>query len=276
MNKGIFQVTTGLLMSCMTTSIYAGEMGSQTLTRSGVYLGAGGGWTLTDEEFSSTVRTSTGNGALDDYDASQNRLSPLVQLGYWSPMQEKWLWGVVAQWEYSGYKTRNVHTSHGQYLPNASFSSINIFGPDVIRDFTSQTRVENEVRFLVYLGEQFQQSHVYLGIGPAVLNTKNTVFVSSVHTAPNNGSDTLISGATRSSKTMWGGSAQVGYNYFINPYYFVNLSYTYTQTARYNFDNLTNAALLNGAANPGPTALNLNRRINIAEQGIMLSINRVI
>jgi hypothetical protein len=251
---------------------YAGDLGSISGISSGFYAGIGGGWNTIDERFNSTLFTSTFKGALDNYDTSRNRLSPTIQLGYWAPFNTKWLWGVAAQWEYLHYKTVNVNTTHGQSLPNATFSSINIFGPDVMRDFSSQTKADNVVNFLFYGGEQFSRSYVYFGIGPALFKAANKVFVSSVHVG---GGDTLISTLVNANKTLFGGAAQVGYNYYINSSYFLNFSYTYSQSKTYNLTNSVNAALLNGAISPDSVTVNINRTINLMDQHAMVSINRV-
>lgn len=276
MKKLILFAIANVLMNGVVLSVFAGDQGTIPLISSGPYVGVGGSWSFTEEEYRSTFRTSTGNGAIDHYNAEQNRVIPIAQLGYWAPAHSEWLWGIAAQWLYSGYKTVNENSNLGQHIPNATFSSINIFGPDVIRDFSSQTGVNNAARLLFYAGQQFKQGYAYLGIGPAVMSASNSVYVSSIHSAPDTNSDTLFTNSVKSNNTMWGGAAQVGYNYFINPGYFINFSYTYTQTGTYQFNNTTNTALFNGAASPGPNMLNIDRRISIAQQDIAITINKVI
>ena len=271
MHKIASQTALNLLISASITPIFAGEMGALSTITSGFYAGIGSGWDHTDETFNSTTRTSTMKTAYDHYTANQNRLAPIAQLGYWAPLHEKWLWGIAAQWNYLGYKTANVNSSRGQYIPNASFSSINIFGPDVLRDFSSQTRANNEVRLLAYFGEQFKNSHAYLGLGPTLFTASNSVYVSSVHVG---GGDTLISSSVKDSQTLWGAAAQLGYNYYLNATYFINFSYTYAQSGTYHFKNSANTALLNGATTQGPTTVNLNRKISLVDQSIMVSINK--
>lgn len=241
----------------------------------GFYAGIGGSWNTIDENYHSTFFTLTGKAAKDNYNVSSNRLAPLVQLGYWSPFTDKWLWGVSAQWKYLGYQTANVNNSRGQSIQNASFSSINFFGSEVIRDFTSQTNIHNEGLLLFYFGMQLQQSYVYLGLGPALFTASNNIYVSSVHT-PNGVGNTLISTSVSANNTLWGGAVQVGYNLYLNPCWFLNFSYSYLQSATSSFNNSINAAILNGANNPGPTTLNLNRAVRLSTQEVILSINKVL
>lgn len=240
----------------------------------GFYAGIGASANTVDETFSSTFYSSTSKSAHDAYNVSSNRLSPMLQLGYSAPLQNQWLWGALLQWKYLNYQTANVNSSRGQYLPNPTFSSINFFGGDIHRDFTSRTRVNNEVLLLFYFGMDFMQGYTYIGIGPALLTASNHIYVSSVHT-PNAVGDNLISTSVNSNKTMWGGAGQIGYNYYINPCVFFNINYTYLQTASTSFNNTVNADVLNGASVNGPVTLTLNRDIKVITQEVMLSINRV-
>lgn len=241
----------------------------------GVYVGMGGSLNTIDENFNSTLITTTRKSGRDHYLTNQFRLAPLAQVGFSHCVFERWLWGVAVQWKYLGYKTINVNSTVGQHLPNASFSSINIFGPEVIRDFTSQTRLNHEVMLLLSAGMQLPNGSAYLGVGPALLTASNKVFVTSVHT-PNGTGDHLVSTSVSRSKTLWGGSAQIGYNYFLAPSCFLNLNYTYTQSGKYHFNNSANTATLNGATIAGPTTLHLKRAIKFRAQEIMFSINKVL
>lgn len=271
MKKLIKLSTACLLLNAIAVTAFAH---SQEMIKHGIYAGLGGSWNTIDETFNSTFLTSSHNSAWDHYAVNLNRLAPMVQVGYWAPICNPWLWGVEAQWKYLGYKTPNVNTSRGQYIQNASFSSINIFGDKVIRDFTSQTKIDNEVLLLLYFGMQLQNGYAYLGLGPTLFTATNNIYVSSVHTAMDGG-DNLSSNSVNSSKTMWGGAAQVGYNYYFASTCFLNLNYTYSKSGTYHFNNTVNAATLNAAGVPGPTTVNLNRKINFGIQEVMFSINKV-
>lgn len=246
------------------------------LTRplAGFDVGVGFAWNTVDETFESTLETNEDRSGRDRYETSMNRFAPVVQLGHQFSLCDDWTIGLLAQWKYLNYKTPNVNSSRGQILPNATFSSINIFGFEIHRDFTSKTRLYNEVLLLGYLGKQVLNGYVYLGLGPVFLNASNRLYVSSVHT-PNGTGDHLISTSVTSHKIMWGGAAQVGYQYCLCSNSSINISYTYLQTGKYRFNNSANTAILNGANNPGPTTLFLNRSIKFSAQEFMLSINWV-
>jgi outer membrane protein W len=240
----------------------------------GFHVGVGFSCTTIDETFQSTLLTNENRSGRDQYETSVNRLAPVVQLGHRFPLCNDWAIGILAQWKYLNYKTPNVNSSRGQILPNATFSSINIFGPEVRRDFTSKTRVNNEVMLLGCLGKQIINGYAYVGVGPVFFTASNRIYVSSVH-IPNGVGDHLISTFVTSDRTLWGGAAQVGYQYCLNPNSFVNIGYTYLQSGKYLFNNTANTAILNGANNPGATTLFLRRTIKLSAQEFMCSMNLV-
>lgn len=244
------------------------------LIKPGFYLGAGSGWSSFDESFHSDIFRISNIGATDTYDANRNRIVPMAQLGYWSPFCSNWLWGVTGQWKYLGYNTPNVNSSAGQHIPNATFSSINLFGPEVLRDFSSKTNVNHEFMTLFYLGTQINNGYAYFGVGPALLTAKNNIYVTSIHTGATG--DYLIASSVSNSKTIWAGAAQIGYNYYLDPTWFLNFNYTFLQSDSVSFNNSANAAILNGAVVAGPNEINFDRGIKVREQGLMLSINKII
>lgn len=238
----------------------------------GFHVGAGFSWNTIDETFKSKLQTNEDKSGKDRYVASRNRFAPVIQLGHRCSVCEEWEIGFLAQWKYLNYKTPNEGSSRGQNLPNATFSSINIFGDDTHRDFTSITRLSNEVMLLGYLGKQVLDGYAYLGLGPVFFTASNSIYVTAVHT-PNGTGDHLLSTSATSHKIVWGGAVQAGYQYCLNSCSFVNICYTYTQTERAHFNNSANTAILNGGNIPGPTTLFLRRKIKFAAQQLMLSIN---
>lgn len=238
------------------------------------YGGVGFGWNTIDESFNSKLSTNESISGKDRYTTNTSRFAPVVELGYLYPLCNDWGIGISAQWKYLNYKTPNENSSHGQILPNATFSSINIFGPDVKRDFTSKSRLKNEVLLLAYIGKQVLNGYAYLGVGPALITASNSLYVSSVHT-PNGTGNHLVSTSVTKHKNLWGGAAQAGYQYCLNYNSFINISYTYLQTGSYRFTNSANAAILNGASTPGPTTLSLSRSLKFTAQEFMVSLNLV-
>lgn len=234
--------------------------------------GVGVAFNTIDETFDSILSTNENRSGQDRYDVSKNRLAPVIQVGHRMDFCNEWKIGFLAQWKYLNYKTPNMSSSRGQLLPNATFSSINIFGPEVVRDFTSITRLSNEVKVLGYVGKQVARGLAYIGVGPALITASNSIYVSSVHT-PNGTGDHLISTSVKSNRTMWGGAAQVGYQYVLDANSFINISYSYMQTGRYHFSNSANAAQLNGFDDPGATTLFVSRTVKCTSQEWMCSVD---
>lgn len=237
-------------------------------------VGVGFSWNTIDEKFSSNLHTNEDRSGQDRYQTDKSRFAPVVQLGhrFSTCICNDWSVGVMAQWKYLNYKTPNENSSRGQILPNATFSSINIFGDDVHRDFTSKTRLSNEVLLLGYLGREVACGYAYLGAGPVFFTASNSIFVSSVHT-PNGTGDHLVSTSVKSNRVVWGGAVQLGYQYFLNCDSFLNISYTYMQTGSGHFKNTANAAQLNGFDTPGATILTLSRSIRFTTQELICSVN---
>lgn len=238
----------------------------------GFYAGVGVAWDTVDETFSSKLSTNQNRSGNDRYDAHDNRFAPVIKIGHQLYFDDcEWMAGLSLEWKYLSYKTPQ-NSGTGQLLPNATFSSINIFGPNVERDFSSKSRVSNELILLSYLGKRVFDGYVYLGVGPALLDAANSIYVSSVHT-PNGTGDHLITTSVKDHKILWGGAAQLGYQYFLSECYFLNICYTYLQTERKQFNNTANTAVFNGFDTPGSTLLFLKREIEFTVQEFILSIN---
>lgn len=238
----------------------------------GFDIGVGFGLSSIDESFSSNLSTNEDRSGKDRYETHVNRLVPRVTIGHQFCIFDDFVTGISLEWKYLNYATTNENSSRGQILPNASFSSINIFGPEVIRDFTSQTRVYNEVLLLGSFGKEICNGFLYVGLGPALFNASNSIYVSSVH-VPNGTGDHLVSTSVKDRKIMWGGAIQAGYSYFLSENVFVNMGYTYIQTGTSHFKNSVNTALLNGFDNPGPTTLSLKRALKFTVQEMVFSMN---
>lgn len=238
----------------------------------GFYAGVGFSWNTIDETFDSYLVTNADKSGKDRYETQFNRLAPMVVLGHDFCFCEDWVAGVSAEWKYLNYKTPNEDSSKGQILPNATFSSINFFGPNVIRDLTSKTRLFNEVTLIGSIGREVLCGYAYLGLGAVLYNASNSIYVSSVHT-PNGTGDHLVSTKVKKHKIMWGGAIRIGYEYCFCQDYFMNFSYSYVQTGKSHFKNTINSAVLNGFDTPGPITLHLKRKIQFAVQEFALSIN---
>lgn len=238
----------------------------------GFYAGVGVGWNSIDENFKSSLHTSEDKSGRDRYDTHLNRLVPMATVGHDFFFCDGWVLDISAQWKYLNYKTPNMNSSRGQILPNASFSSKNIFGDDVVRDFTSKTCLNNEVILLGSLGKEICNGALFLGVGPFFIDGSNSIFVTAVHT-PNGVGDHLISTSVKKRKIVWGGAIQAGYQFFLGQNFCIDIGYSYLQTGKCDFKNSVNAATLNGSDTPGTVTLFLKRKMKFTVQELTISMN---
>ncbi|OGO93995.1 MAG: hypothetical protein A3F10_00845 [Coxiella sp. RIFCSPHIGHO2_12_FULL_42_15] len=289
MKKLIAQAAVSLLVSGAVATAFAGgpDVPAPMVTP-GLYLGLGGSWNTVDESTGTIISASannataaatgnlggtTGRTAWDQYDASQNRLAPMAQLGYWAPIDNEWLWGIVAQWKYLGYKTQNENTSRGQFLDNATANPV-IFAT-APANVSSQTRVNNEVLLLVYFGAQYDKGYFYLGLGPALFTAYNAVYANGITTGLPPAGPNTFSPSVSTYETMWGGAAQLGYNYYFKPTWFLGFNYTYALSGTYNFGSSADQAAFESGTAANLATLNFSRNVQITIQEVMFSINKV-
>lgn len=314
MKKLISQAALGLLISGAVISAFAGGP-DVPMIMPGLYAGLGGSWNTVDEDFNSTlssveflnvggaspfaITTST---AFDNYNVSLNRLAPMAQLGYWAPIDNEWLWGVVAQWKYLGYETPTDRTSNGsgessgngQALGNANsilpvgFGGILGAGAQ-LDQFSSQTHVSNEVLLLVYFGAQYEKGYFYLGLGPALFTAHNTIYASgqtvftTIDGSTANTVANSLSVSTSTSKVLWGGAAQLGYNYYFKPTWFLGFNYTYALSGTYNFNSGAmpfssfgpSAGVIPIGFSEANSNISFSRSVSVTLQEVMFSINKV-
>lgn len=236
------------------------------------YAGVGAGWNSIDENFKSDLFTSEDKSGRDRYDTHMNRLVPMATIGHKFFFCDGWVADISAEWKYLNYRTPNMNSSRGQILPNGSFSSKNIFGDDVVRDFTSKTCLNNEVILLGSLGKEICNGSLFLGVGPFFLDGSNSIFVTAVHT-PNGVGDHLISTFVKKRKIVWGGAIQARYQFFFDQNFFIDIGYSYLKTGKYEFKNSGNAATLNGSNTPGTVTLFLKRHIKFTIQELTILMN---
>lgn len=98
------------------------------------------------------------------------------------------------------------------------------------------------------------------------------MFVTSVHT-PNGSGDQLISTSVTRHKIGWGGAIQAGYQYCFCRNFFIDIGYTYMQSANCRFSNSIDTAIFNGFITPSGTTLFLNRSLKFSVQSLVFAMN---
>lgn len=258
---------------------YAGAMGpasSAPINKTGFFIGVGESYNSVSNNTTTigTLSAVSGLPPLDVFSGTtksssrtHSSFAPEAQVGYFQHFPDSsWLWGIEFLYQYSHIKTKT-------YGPANSLNLVapNINTEDEINFGLVQTRVKNQFVLPAFIGRSFTNSFVYLGTGPAVLDTQRQV--SSV-------SDNLsafylgtANGFSRK-KWVWGGAVQAGLAYYLNPNWFLKLNYTYTVTGRYETNKtISFSPATNGGLNSGTASFSTSQRLTAQEAAI--SINRV-
>lgn len=258
MKKLLSQATVSLLVSGAVMTAFAGGPDMPSMVTPGVYMGLGGSWNTVDMAVNTSVTSTVGDVVTTDTASnikdSQSRLAPMAQLGYWGMIDDMWLWGIVGEYKYLNY---NLNTNSGAYLDlvqkvktaEADYLAVNL---------------QHEFMLLLYFGATYDKGYLYLGFGPVLFTLRDSIRTYS-QTASSPGFESF-----GSSDTIWGGAAQLGYNYYFNPTWFLGFNYTYTVTGNYNLSNAVTTTLETENAN-----ISVDRNYGFTVQEVMFSINKV-
>ncbi|KTD56480.1 outer membrane protein [Legionella shakespearei] len=255
---------------------HAGEGGtvsSLAMNPGGYYFGLGGSynqarvksstWSVLDAA-SGMPPTGVFSGAGNDNYGSASVVSPQIQAGYFQNFSgSNWLWGIELLYQYSkaGAKSRDSTVN----LINLPVNTTDAIGMDI------QTKVNSAFVLPAFIGHSFVNSFIYLGAGPSLVRIHDTVYASS-----DGFSGYYIGTLNRFSDThwRWGGAAQVGMAYSLNPSWFLKLDYTYTAIGRYERNNfIAFSPEINGGLNAGTVRFNTRQRL--ATQDVALTINKL-
>ncbi|KTD10824.1 hypothetical protein Lgra_1790 [Legionella gratiana] len=249
MNKRFY---VGLSALAFSSTVFSGSMGSiSSLKDKGFFVGIGGSYSSVNLEkqtlwgkgvnsaYLGPILTSTGSasGYSDPFYQNENLFSPQGQVGYFQHFTASPnFWGIKFIYDYL-----NAHFSDNNMTIAQAGSNYNVI-TGVTTDFTGnylvdsvQTSVNHELLLLAFIGHSFQNINIYLGGGPVVFGMQSNIYnlVGYADYKGNPGTD--ISGApVNLSQSMWewGGAAQLGLTYFLNPSWFLDFNYTYARTGR--------------------------------------------
>lgn len=271
---------------------FAGEMGIETLAGQ-KFIGIGGGYHSVRLEqqlnpligysnlYSSSglVASGSAGGPATPFRGIITTFAPEAQAGYLRDLNVYNLFaGAKLYYQY----LRTVFSDDGVAAPQSG--ALTSIGSGIGTTFTGhaiidsvQTRVNNELSLLALLGYSLNERFKgYAGIGPTVFSAK-TYFYNVTGYADVNGSHFDVTGAPTNfsgSQWLWGAVGQIGLMYYLNPSWFIDLSYIYAESANYTknyvipfsnaFSAYTDIGTMNGT--------NVQ---NITDQGVKLSINWV-
>lgn len=165
---------------------------------------------------------------------SQSALAPVIQTGYFKHFSgSQWMGGGKLSYSYLGIGSANSQ----QQIPQAGgFTEDGTYTPFTGNYLVQSYRqtINQQISLIPFVGRSFERSYVYLGVGPTAAQTKTLIenitgFESAavITTTP-----TGIGLGKKYSTTQWlfGGVAMLGATYFIDPTWFMDISYTYSVT----------------------------------------------
>ena len=248
----------GLLMGLAVTNAFSGDMMSagsaiaankSIVPQSAFFGGLGGGWSsgsfgnqdvygkgtsYSPPYGTHTAQIGSAAGSTGLELDSQSALSPVIQAGYFQHFSEsQWMRGGKISYSYLGIGSANSQ----QQIPQAGgFTEDGAYTPFTGNYLVQSYRqtINQQISLIPLIGRSFERSYVYLGVGPTTVQTKTLIenitgFESAavIPTTP-----TGIGLGEKYSTTQWlfGGVAMLGATYFIDPTWFVDISYTYSMT----------------------------------------------
>ncbi|KGP62382.1 hypothetical protein EP47_06325 [Legionella norrlandica] len=241
----------GICATTISNGLLAGTIGA--LPEPNQYFFAGGGGSYTSaavhkqtvygrgvsRTYTAGVLTSIGSaaGTSSPFYQNQTNLSPHAQVGYLRHFNNtSYFWGAKFAYDYINTFLSDINMTIPQAGANTNVinGSITPFTGNYFVD-SVQTHINHEFLLLALIGHSFEYSKVYLGIGPTVFGMQNRINQFVGYADYNGQQATDISGvpANLSKKYwQWGGAAQLGAIYSLNPTWFLDFSYTYAMVGR--------------------------------------------
>lgn len=165
----------------------------------------------------------------------QVRVAPIGQFNYFNHFGEtEWMWGAKGAYTYlnSAASTPLVLIPQfGAFNDNLLGSpGLPFHGTYTVGQY--QTRINHQFTLTPYLGRSFDNGFIYVGAGPSLselqTNLNNMLGIRNSNGQPVN--QTGISTNAQNSLWVFGGAVTTGITYFLNPSWYIDLNYTFSQT----------------------------------------------
>ena len=281
----------GLYALVLSNITFAGEMGSlSTLPNKNYFVGIGGNYNSANLEkqtiygkgvnsaYIGQVLQSSGSaaGTSNPFYQQESLFSPHVQIGYLRNFKnDSYFWGVKFTYDYL-----NAHLSNnGMTIPQAGSNykytdqSTTYFTGNYLVELV-QTNINHELMLLAFMGHSFQDSKVYLGIGPSLFGMQsriNHLVGHADYVIPGQ----VISGAPAylsNSSLEWGGAAQIGITYSLSPSWFLDFNYTYAGTGRNTIKYVSPFTnFIAGQNTVGTSYINPSQQITVQSFGVSIN-----
>lgn len=278
------------------TACVAGTMGGvdTDLIHDSFFLGLGGSYNSIDITQNSwgkgisNIQTNTGansNGVAQGTGApfhnTVNRFAPEVQAGYFKHLNDTQnLYGVKFSYQYLGSTATNANLYIPQLgtMTSNTGSTSSLFG--YVNADSVQVTTNHELMLLGFVGRSFGNKYFYLGAGPSLFNLKSKNYYS-IGYAEYEGATVDVTGLVSYASPSiwaWGGAAQLGMTYFINPSLFIDASYTYAVTGE---NTTTHQQAFSNSSSLGSThyttsgTLLTKDTLSVSTQAVSLALNKV-
>ena len=209
---------------------------------------------------------------------NQNTAAPSLQAGYFQHFSgSTWMWGGKFAYSYLG-TTSTVNNmlipQSGGYYQAGTYTPFN--GNYVVRSY--QQTINHQMSLMPFIGRSFEKSYVYFGAGPTLAQTKYNINQITGF-ADMNGLTTSVTGLSTpssysASQWVFGAGAVIGATYFIDPTWFLDMSYTYSVTGNQT-SNWGGAWADNPAIGGTRTGTNTGTSSgNVTTQALTITLNK--
>jgi opacity protein-like surface antigen len=203
--------------------------------------------------------------------------APEAQIGYFGQLgASNMLWGVKLKYKYADATSSQsplIVSQAGAFVQLGGGGPTPMYGNVLIEE--AQSTIRHELSLLALIGTPVRNGNIYLGVGPALFNTKLDLYQSTgfaqVNGSPNDQTGTPAN--FESTKWVWGTAAQIGMTYNLAPAWFLDVNYTYAATPRYKTDFVSPfETTSNGLTYRGLAFITVRERLT--SQALAVSINR--
>jgi outer membrane immunogenic protein len=224
---------------------------------SGFYFGAGGSynWSQFDQALQgvsgtiNVVDSLTGaliaqgqeGGPFFDFNRHKSGFAPDVQLGYTLPFADgNWLAGLKFTYKYA-----NINSQENVNIPQEGIGTIFVPPPPRSAPITgfvlgsAEINLKHQLALIATIGRAFGNVALYAGGGPALFDVKTNFLMAYPLPRPPVGCYSPPASRSLYSMTIGcgGGAAQVGAMYAFAHGWFLDLNYTYAQSANFTIEN---------------------------------------
>lgn len=246
-------ILAGLLMDLVVTNAFSGGMmnvGDKSVVPPSAFFGGlGGGWS--SGSFGNQNVYGKGTSYSPPYGInsaqigsaagstgltldSQSALAPLIQAGYFQRIYDsQWMGGGKFSYSYLDIGSANSQ----QQIPQAGgFTQNGAYTPFTGNYLVQSYRqtINQQISLIPFIGRSFDRSYLYLGVGPTTVQTKtlieNITGFESAADIPTTPTGLGLGEKYSTNQWLFGGVAMIGATYFIDPTWFVDISYTYSMT----------------------------------------------